>query len=263
MVYQNLLFDVRDAVARITINRPAQLNAIDIATARELFHVANRCSSEPSIRAVVLTGAGERAFSCGGDVPAFAADPEHIDLLLKEMTGYLHLAISRLARMNAPLIAAVNGTAAGAGLGLMAAADLAITVDTANFTSAYTKIGLTPDGSSTYFLSRIIGRRRDMEMFLSNRMLSAEEALDWGMVNRIVPAASLSEEVDKLAVQLASGPTLAYAGTKRLVQSAFDESLETQMEFESQSIAAMSRTRDGLEGVRAFAKKEKPRFTGS
>lgn len=262
MNLNNVVYEVRDSIARITINRPDHLNAIDVTTAKELFLVANECSSDPTVRAVVLTGAGDRAFSAGGDVPAFAAAGDQVDVLLKEMTGYLHMALSRLARLHAPVIAAINGTAAGAGLGLMASADLAIAVDTAVFTSAYTKIGLTPDSSSTYFLSRIIGRRRTTELFLSNRVLSAKEALEWGLINQIASAADLKSEVDKLAAHFASGPTLAYAGTKRLIQSAFDESLETQMEFEAQSIAAMSRTKDGSGGIKAFAAKGKPHFTG-
>jgi 2-(1,2-epoxy-1,2-dihydrophenyl)acetyl-CoA isomerase len=259
---KNVTYEVRKSVAWITIDRPEHLNAIDVATAKELFFATNECSSDVNVRCVVLTGAGDRAFSAGGDVPAFAAAGDRVDVLLKEMTTYLHGAISRLARLRAPVIAAVNGTAAGAGLGLVAAADLAIAVESAVFTSAYTKIGLTPDGSSTYFLSRTIGRRRTTELFLSNRVLSAQEALDWGLVNRVVPSADLKVEVESLASELSSGPTMAYEGVKRLVLSAFDETLETQMEYEARSIAAMSLTMDGRDGISAFARRGKPRFVG-
>jgi 2-(1,2-epoxy-1,2-dihydrophenyl)acetyl-CoA isomerase len=259
---RNVTYEVRNSVAWITIDRPEHLNAFDVATAKELFFVANECSSDVSVRCVVLTGAGDRAFSAGGDVPAFAAAGDRVNVLLKEMTTYLHGAISRLARLQAPVIAAVNGTAAGAGLGLVAAADLAIAVESAVFTSAYTKIGLTPDGSSTYFLSRAIGRKRTTELFLSNRVLSAREALDWGLVNRIVSSVDLKVETENLASELATGPTRAYEGVKRLVLSAFDETLETQMEHEARSIADMSLTVDGRAGIDGFARKEKPRFFG-
>ena len=156
-----LSFELHQGVARITINRPTQYNALDLAGMKELLVLATRCSTDPSVRAVVLTGAGDKAFCAGGDVAAFAAHADNIQQLLTEMTASFHLAISRLAWMRAPLIAAVNGVAAGAGVSLVAAADLVIAVDTAKFTSAYTQIGLTPgDGSSSYFLTRVLGPRR-------------------------------------------------------------------------------------------------------
>ena len=128
-----------------------------------------------------------------------------MEMLVREMTGVLHTGISRLAWLRAPVIAAINGVAAGAGLSFAACCDLAIASDTATFTSAYTRIGLTPDGSSTFFLTRLLGRRRVMELYMTNRVLSAQEALDWGLVNRVVPAADLMTEVTKLATQLARG----------------------------------------------------------
>jgi 2-(1,2-epoxy-1,2-dihydrophenyl)acetyl-CoA isomerase len=157
----------------------------------------------------------------------------------------------------------VNGVAAGAGLSLAACCDLAVAAETATFTSAYTRIGLAPDGSSTYFLSRLLGPRRAMELYLTNRVLTAAEALDWGLVNRVVPAGSLLAEADKLARQLAEGPTGAFASVKALLQSAGNESLETQMELESRAIAAAGASADGQEGIRAFMAKRPPRFTGA
>lgn len=172
------------------------------------------------------------------------------------------MAVSRFAWMRAPLIAAVNGVAAGAGLSVVAFSDLAIAADTATFTSAYTQVGLTPDGSSSYFLSRILGTRRTMELFLTNRTLSAEEAAEWGLVNRIVPANSLTKEVGELAAQLARGPTLAFGGVKKLLQMAPNDSLESQMERETRMIVDMATSIDGKEGIRAFVEKRKPTFRG-
>jgi 2-(1,2-epoxy-1,2-dihydrophenyl)acetyl-CoA isomerase len=210
----------------------------------------------------VLTGSGDKAFCAGGDVAGFAANEDKIALLLNEMTTAYHMAASRFAWMKAPLIAAVNGVAAGAGLSAVAFCDLAIAADTAKFTSAYTHLGFTPDGSSTYFLSRIIGTRRAMELYMTNRTLTAAEALEWGLVNRVVPAGELMGEVEKLANQLASGPTKAYGGVKKLLHMATIDSLESQMELEARTIAEMATSDDGREGVRAFVGKRKPAFKG-
>ncbi len=262
VTYETLIYSVAEDIARITINRPAQLNAIDVLTAKELALAAKQCSADPAVRCVVLTGAGDRAFCSGGDVLGFASDPTRVDILIGEMTVHLEEAISVFARMRAPVIAEVNGTVAGAGLGLMAAADFAVASAKAKFTSAYTKIGLTPDGSSTWFLPRLIGLRRAKELFLLNRLLSADEAMAWGLVNRVVPAGELSVTVDQIAKQLASGPTLAFASVKRLLLLSGGEDLESQMKHESASIVQMSRSRDGLEGVKAFMDKLEPTFVG-
>lgn len=263
MEYRNIDFDVRQQVGWISINRPAQFNALDRRTMEELLHIANRCGSDQGIRAAVLTGSGEKAFCAGGDVAEFADNSDNIELMLKEMTGHLHLAISRFARMNPPLIAAVNGVAAGAGLSLCAATDLAVSADTATYTSAYTRIGLTPDGSSSYFLTRILGLRRTMELYLTNRTLDATTALNWGLVNQVVPASDLTETVAELAEKLAKGPTRAHGGVKKLVHTALNDTLDSQMEREARTIVGLSTSADGVEGISAFAEKRKPEFTGN
>ncbi len=262
MKYETLRYEVRNHVAWITLDRPAALNAVNLQAVKDLCDVANRCGSDKSVRAAVLTGSGERAFCAGGDVADFAAAGEGLEVLLKEMTAHLHMAVSRFAWMRAPLIGAINGVAAGAGLSLALACDLAIAADHARFVSAYSKIGFTPDGSSTYFLSRLLGRRRAMELYLTERALSAQEALDWGLVNRVVPGKDLQGEARKLAAQLAEGPTLAYAGIKKLMHMASIDSLESQMERETRGIVEAGTSADGREGARAFVDKRAPRFKG-
>lgn len=262
MKYETLQFDIQDHVAWITLDRPAALNALNLQMTRELYDVANRCG-DISVRAAVLMGGGERAFCAGGDVADFAAAGDGLELLIKDMTGHLHMAISRFAWMRAPLIGAINGVAAGAGFSLALCCDLALAADSAKFTSAYSKIGFTPDGSSTYYLSRLLGRRRALELYLTERVLTAQEALDWGLVNRVVPGKDLRDEARKLAQQIARGPTLAYGGVKQLLQMAPVDSLESQMERETRFIVQTGASADGREGARAFVEKRAPRFTGT
>jgi len=258
-----LTYELRDNVAWLTLNRPDVYNAMNGAMTLALCEAANRCSTDPDVRAVVITGAGDQAFCAGGDVASFLENKDRIGALVQEMTMYLHAAVSRFAWMRAPVIASVNGVAAGAGLSIASFADLAIAADTATFTSAYTRIGFTPDGSSSYFLSRILGHRRAMELYLTNRVLSAEEALDWGLVNRVVPAADLGAETEALARQIAQGPTVAYGGVKKLLQMAGQDSLEGQMEREMRQIAETAQSADGREGVAAFVEKRPPVFKGA
>ncbi len=260
--FENLLFDLSDHVAKITLDRPDAANGIDLALGRDLMRVAIRCDEDPDVRAVLLTGAG-KMFCAGGDLKSFASFGDDLPAALKELTTYLHAATSRLARMDAPLVVAVNGAAAGAGMSLAVAGDLVVAAASAKFTMAYTAAGLSPDGSSTYYLPRLIGLRRTQELVFTNRRLSADEALEWGLVNRVVPDEALLDEAGKLAAQLAQGPTRAYGEVKTLLDASFSGTLETQMELEARGIAAMAGTLDGKEGIRAFLEKRRPTFTGA
>lgn len=260
MEFEKIIFEQTGGVAEITFNRPEAANAMDRELMYELMHAAIRCDEDPSIRAVVVTGAGDRFFSAGGDLAAFKGAGGEAGALLKEMTTYFHAAVSRLSRMDAPVIAAVNGTAAGAGFSLVTACDLVIASDTARLVSAYTASALTPDGSSTYFLPRIVGLRRATELMLSNRKLSAQEGMEWGIVNEVVPADQVLTRARRLASELAAGPTLAYGAVKKLLHAG--GSLESQMELEARSIAAMTHTADGAEGMAAFFDRRTPVFEG-
>ena len=261
MSYETITLEQKDGVAHLKLNRPDAANAIDLKMGEELMHASIALDEDASVRAVVI-GADGKMFCAGGDLASFAESGDRMGALLKEMTTYLHAAISRFARMRAPVIAAVNGTAAGAGFSLMCATDLAIAAESAKFTLAYTGVGLSPDGSSTYYLPRLIGTRRTLELMLTNRRLTAAEALEWGLVNQVVADDEVEATALKLAAQLAAGPTCSYDGVKKLVLASASESLESQMELESRGIAGAAGTADAKEGIRAFLAKEKPVFKG-
>lgn len=261
MRFETLNYEVADNVATITFNRPEAANAMGPLMAKELGAAAIEADDDSAVRAIVLTGAG-KMFCAGGDLGAFAKAGDGARKLLMRMTGDLHLGLSRLARSKAPVIGAVNGTAAGAGFSLVMACDLAIAAESAVFTMAYTRAGLSPDGSSTYTMPRKIGDRRARELMLTNRRLSSQEALDWGIVNQVVADAELQGEAQALAQRLASGPTAAFAAVKTLLNGTFDQTLESQMELEARSIAGLAAGADGREGINAFLEKRKPVFKG-
>jgi 2-(1,2-epoxy-1,2-dihydrophenyl)acetyl-CoA isomerase len=258
---KDLIYAVKDHVATITMNRPERYNALTIRMIENLLEMVSACEEDREVRVLVLTGAG-RAFCAGGDVKEFAERLGTISQHLRRLLASFHGAVSRMNRMSKPVIAAVNGVAAGAGMSLAMACDMAVAADSARFTMAYSKIGATPDGSSTYFLPRLVGLRRALELTYTNRVLTAREAEAWGLVNRVVPDAEFPATVNALAAELAAGPTLALGRAKRLFLMSGHESLETQMENETQFIALSSKTADFREGVKAFAEKRQPIFRG-
>ncbi len=259
---EEVRIEVEGGVAAVTLNRPEAGNAIDMTMAKGLLEAARRCDNDPGIRAVVLTGEGKR-FCVGGDVKSFAAQGDELPAHLLEITGYLHAAISHLTRMDAPVVAAVHGAAAGAGMSLVCAADLVVAEAETQFVTGYTALGLTPDGSSTYFLPRLVGLRRAQQLLLLNRPLAAAEAREWGLVSSVVDGVdAVRSRASKLARDLAAGPTKAYGGVKRLLLASVDSQLEAQMKREGEAIAAAAATRDGREGIGAFAAKTDPTFHG-
>jgi len=260
-MYETLDFEIRDQLARITLNRPDRFNAMNLEMSRELMTLAIECGENPELRAVLITGAG-KAFCAGGDLPSFRAKGDGLARHVKEMTTYLHAAISRFAWMQAPLIGAVNGVAAGAGFSLALACDLVVAAQSARFTMAYTRAGLSPDGSSSYYLPRLVGLRRALELSLTNRVLGADEALEWGIVNRVVADADCMTRAEALAQELAAGPTRACGAVKKLMLMSLNDSLEGQLERETRCIAEMTHTADAREGIEAFCDKRPPRFSG-
>lgn len=249
-------------VARLTLNRPTAGNSIDVPLARALMEASIRCDEDDSIRCVSLTGSG-RLFCAGGDIEAFIAAGDAAPALLKELTGYLHAAITRFARMDKPLITVLNGPAAGAGVGLAALGDIVLAARSARFTLAYTNIGLSPDGGCSWLLPRLIGMRRAQELLLTNRRIDAEEAERIGLITRCVDDGRLTQEAAAQERQLADSAVHALGHTKRLLVSSSDTSLETQLECEARSIAELGRTGDFREGIAAFTAKRKPDFPAS
>lgn len=261
MSYDTITFEATDGIAVITLNRPDDANALDRTMANELFAAAVRCDTQHDIRAVVVTGKG-KMFCAGGDLKAFGAQDDNLPAYLTETATALHNTVSRFNNMEPPVLMALNGTAAGGGFSLALSGDFIIAGDSAKLVSAYTASGLTPDGSSTYFLAKHIGLLRAKELILTNRVLTAEEALNWGLVSKVVPTATLMDETMSMAAHFAAGATKAYGAAKQLLLRAYSESLEAQLEAESRSIVAMSRTHDGQHGLDAFLNKRKPTFKG-
>lgn len=260
--YETLVVEEKDGVAWIRMNRPDDLNALNMTMARELCRVTTRCTTEKSIRAVVLTGSG-KGFSAGGDVKGMhrtLQEEGRADLFLRELALHLHSFVSEIVRMPKPVVAAVNGIAAGAGFSMSLACDLCLAVEGARFVLAYTNIGLTPDGGSTYFLSRILGIRKAMEIVYLNEPLSAREALGLGIVNKVFPEEDFEQGVLSVAQQLARGPMETYGRAKKIVRLGLSETLESQMENERQGIADRSLAPEFREGVAAFVEKRKPDF---
>jgi len=257
-----LRVEIDAGIAWLTMNRPAAGNALDLGLARELRAAAERCERDPAVRAVVLTGAGTM-FCAGGDLKSFAAAGGGVGRVMTDLTDALHAAVAILARMRAPVIAAVNGAAAGAGMSLACAADLVLASESARFTMAYTAAGLSPDGSSTWFLPRLVGLVRAKELMLTNRRLSAAEALAWGLVTRVVPDAELADAARALARALADGPTAAFGTVKTLLLASARQELEPQMVAEARGIVAVAEAPDGQEGIAAFLAKRRPTFRGA
>ena len=248
-----------DRVGHVTLARPDGANAIDLAFARELEAAADTCRDQ-RVRSVLITAQG-RQFCAGGDVKSFGAQAD-IASHLEEVTTHLHAGIATFVEMDAPVIVAVQGSAAGAGIGLIGASDIAIASTSAKFVMAYTAIGLSPDGSSSWFLPRHVGLRRALDLTLTNRVLGASEALEWGLISRVVPDDQLADEARNLAAQLASGPTGAYGASSRLLRAAADHSLREHLAAEAASIVARSRTTDGVEGLHSFLERRQALFDG-
>ncbi|MFM8846066.1 MAG: enoyl-CoA hydratase-related protein [Gammaproteobacteria bacterium] len=262
MSFQHIEFVLEGGVARITLNRPESANAIDVDMANELLQAATRCETDPMIRAVVLTGKG-RFFSGGGNVQSFVAAGDEVAGLLNRIIGPLHAAVGCFSRMSAPLITAINGTAAGAGFSLAISGDVVLAAESAKLTLAYTRIGMSADGGASFHLPRIVGPTRAKELMLLNPVLSAAEAKNSGLVTMVVPDLELEAKTRDLAASLANGPTRAFGEVKRLLLASSHNTLEQQLALEARSMTSLAgNTSDSREGFAAFAEKRSAKFTG-
>jgi 2-(1,2-epoxy-1,2-dihydrophenyl)acetyl-CoA isomerase len=260
MTEASVLVEKAEGVATIVLNRPHALNAMDLNLTEGLLRAAEECEGDAAVRVVVIVGSG-RAFCAGVDLRAMTGSQE-LDPpgYLKRLTLFLHPAISCLTRMPKPVIARVQGATSGAGLSLMLACDLAIAAESARFNTAYMRVAVCPDGSSTYFLPRLVGLKKALEMFLLCETIDAGEALRLGLVNRVVPEADLEGVTTEVARRLARGPAMAMGKAKELVYRSLGESLESQMENERQAIVVCGGSGDFREGAQAFFEKREARF---
>ncbi|MCK9285787.1 MAG: enoyl-CoA hydratase-related protein [Rhodocyclaceae bacterium] len=261
MALAELSIDAEQGVATVTINRPDVLNAIDVPTARAIHDAVMPLAQRDDVRCIVLTGAG-RAFVAGGDLSRFAEDFEQAAGVVDELLDALHPVIELLANHDAPVLASVHGAVAGAGLSLMSGCDLVLAAEGTRFLLAYDRIGASPDCGGSWYLPRRLGHARANELMLLGATWDAQQALDAGLINRVVPAASLAAETAAMASRLAAGPTRAYGHWKRLARSACHTPLSEQLAAERAAFKAATRSGDFREGVAAFLGKRPARYSG-
>ncbi|HLL32319.1 enoyl-CoA hydratase/isomerase family protein [Streptomyces sp.] len=262
-----VLYEVTDGLATITLNRPEAMNALNIATKVALREAVRSAAADDAVRAVLLTAAGDRAFCVGQDlkehIGLLAADRETGDGRTMSTVREHYNPIARaLAGMRKPVIAGVNGVAAGAGFGFALAADYRVVADTASFTTAFAGIALTADSGISWTLPRLIGAGRAADLLLFPRSVKAQEAYELGIANRVVPAAELRAEAEKVARELAEGPTVAYAALKESMAYALTHTFEEALEKEDELQRRAGSSEDHAIAVRAFVNKEKPRYLG-
>jgi 2-(1,2-epoxy-1,2-dihydrophenyl)acetyl-CoA isomerase len=250
-----------NGLAHIVLNQPDRGNPIDGQFCREFSLCIAELSERTDVRSVLLSARG-RLFSVGGDLTSLAKQGDTLSRTIKAWTADLHAAIARMIRMRAPVVAAVHGHVAGGSVSLMAAADLVVIAESARISSAFSKIGFSPDSGSTTTITRRIGVARARRFFLLGETLDANTAFSLGLVDHVVESNAVQGEAMQMARELATGPTEAYAAIKRLFAQTLDRSLESQMEDEAQTLAAISRTVDAREGVKAFIEKRQPVFVG-
>ncbi|MGD9630514.1 MAG: enoyl-CoA hydratase-related protein [Pyrinomonadaceae bacterium] len=263
MTFETVVYETNGSVATVQMNRPDFLNALSLQLSIDLKAAIEKAIAE-EVRAVILTGSG-RAFCSGGDLREMKAMGEregNIEAFLDSPLKALHDVILLIRETPIPFLAAVNGVCAGAGTNFALACDLVIAADDSSFNEAFVRIGLSPDCGGTFFLPRAVGEKRAAELFMTGGTIEAKRAEEIGMINRVVPAAELLQEAQKLAAQLASGPTGAYGRIKRMLNASFSNDLRSQLALEAECQLESGRSSDFNEGVSAFFEKRSPIFKG-
>jgi 2-(1,2-epoxy-1,2-dihydrophenyl)acetyl-CoA isomerase len=263
LAYETIEVHTEDSVAEITLNRPERLNAWTDQLGSELRKAILEDAADQSVRSVLITGAG-RGFSSGADVKEMLeqgarGDRPDVGTMLRER---YHPIIKGIRELPKPVIAAVNGPAVGIGCSLALACDLIWAGESAIFGLAFVNIGLVPDGGSTFLVPAAVGKARALEMALLGDPVSAEEALDWGLINRVVPDGKLMDETRNLARRMAKGPTRSYANSKRALNNSLMRIMDEQLDLEAQIQGEMAQSGDFLEGIAAFVQKREPNFKG-
>lgn len=254
--------DLDGAVAHVLLDRPDASNGMDVPFLRDLYDALMRVHGEPRVRAVLLSGNGPN-FCAGGDIKTFAAQGEALPDYLREATTWLGNAAAALIHLEAPVVTAVHGFAAGGGgFGLVCASDLVLAATSARFLLGATRVGMAPDAGGTVTLAKLVGLRKAMELAMLNPTLTAAEALELGLVNRVVPDDALLDEAWALARQLAGGPTRALAATKRMIWDGLAAGVDARLAEESRAVSELSGTRDAREGLAAVIEKRRPSFEG-
>lgn len=261
-MYENIDVKSESGILTITLNRPEKLNALVGHMRRDLAEALEHAGSDRTIRVVVITGAG-RGFCAGGDVPFMAELIERNDAEeFSRLLGAARRVILSIRQMTKPVVAAINGVAAGAGCNLALACDLRIASTDAVFSQSFVKVGLHPDWGGTYFLPRLVTPNKACELFFLGSAIDAEEALRLGIVNRVVSPGQLEDEVRALAERLREAPPLAVAAAKQAVYATDSAGLDDMLRYETEAQMRCFESEDGREGVRAFLEKRAPKFTG-
>jgi 2-(1,2-epoxy-1,2-dihydrophenyl)acetyl-CoA isomerase len=255
---EHIDFSIQNGVGRITLNRPDVLNSFNMPMAKELQLALDECAQNKTVRAVLLTGAG-RGFCAGQDLAAATAPGADIKVIVQEQYNPIILKIRNIEK---PVVCAVNGVAAGAGANIAFACDIVLSATSASYIQSFSKIGLVPDSAGTFFLPRLIGLQRATALMMLADKISAQQALEFGLIYKVFSDDTLISEATKLAEQLAQMPTRGLGLTKKLLNASLNNNLEQQLEMEGDLQAMAAKTYDNAEGVKAFLEKRKPVFKG-